>query len=124
VQGAGPDDEPDLDLINPFDSSRPSPGRGRHALSLNAGGRLAISMTAHLCRRLTDCGINDGALSAPMHATCEAVARWPQVPPSSCPAAVRCLQAIDTLACTASADDLQLGALLTRLSDCTDAMQC
>jgi hypothetical protein len=120
---AAPPDPADADDVQDTDApGSPSPPqrRGRHSLSLNAGGMLQLAMAARLCRKLVKCGTTDEA----MKSTCEAIASMPSDPPVGCPAAERCLRHIDTMGCSSQPDVLQVGVLVMQFSDCIDAMRC
>jgi hypothetical protein len=109
-------------LDDPFGSPhRPSVPPSRHRLQTNHRGMMMLAMAEHMCRKMLQCSADDPTVQS----TCNAFARRPSPPPVSCPAADRCLQHIDTMACGSQNDNfLQLSALMTQFRDCADAVRC
>ena len=115
-------DPPDIDQIDPPDNDPgglQNPFRGGN---LGSSGMLGMwgAVLKHACDRMATCpGQNDALKDA-----CElGQMATGSVPPPTCSAAQRCLQAVDALPC----DQLDQAAtmnLMTSAQDCIEAMQC
>src|SRR5262249_31322441 len=120
---ADPDDDEDGDAAarpDPLASPHASSGRSR-ALRLNPQGAMIASMFVHVCRKLAACGLNDPRVTD----QCAWMGRGLSSAPPRCPAAARCLQHIDEMSCGTQPDTLaQVAQLLTKFSDCADAISC
>jgi hypothetical protein len=112
------DDDDDLaPLKDPF----ADPHASRGGLRLNRPGAVLAIMVVHLCRRMIACGVDDPLVTN----QCDRFSRAIPAPPSSCPAAARCLQHIDTMACGSQPATLaHVGTLLNQFSDCHEAIRC
>jgi len=109
-------------LADPFaaPSRLPTP-RGRRKLALNGRGLVTFAMADHLCRKMVQCGNDDPAIAR----ACDSMSSGAADLPTNCPAAARCLQHIDAMACSSRGDDLaRLGQLMTQFRDCADAARC
>jgi hypothetical protein len=117
------DQDHDIDsLADPLTSphGRPAP-RGRRKLAVGGRGMVMFAMADHLCRKMVQCG-NDDATTAQI---CNSISTGPADLPTNCPAAARCLQHIDAMACSAQGDDLQqLRSRLAQFRDCEEATRC
>jgi len=116
------DDDPDVDsLLDPFATPAPPAGGGRPRLRINGRGLAMLAMAEHMCKKLVQCGVGDPAARS----MCNGFSRRGAVPPPSCPAARRCLDRIDTMACGGPDDDLaNLNGFMARFQDCADAIRC
>jgi hypothetical protein len=120
---AAPDDDQDLDsMADPFAAPHGAPTpRGRRKLAVNGRGMVMFAMAEHLCRKMVQCGNDDSTMAK----VCDSVSTNATDLPANCPAAERCLQHIDAMACSAQGDDLsQLSRLLSQFRDCADAVRC
>jgi len=118
-----PDDDQDLDsMADPFAAPHGGPApRGRRKLAVNGRGMVMFAMADHLCRKMVQCGNDDSTMAK----VCDSVSTNATDLPANCPAAERCLQHIDAMACSAQGDDLsQLSKLLSQFRDCADAVRC
>ncbi len=127
VPGADPDPSADasddVDLFgDPHALPRGAPApRGRRKVPIRGRGVVMFAMADHLCRKMVQCGNNDPTTAR----VCNSVATTAADLPANCPAANRCLQAIDAMDCAAQSDDLSiLGDLVTQFRDCADATRC
>jgi hypothetical protein len=82
------------------------------------GSAMAIPIAAHLCRKMAQCGTT----TADAQTICDGMPDT--APPDHCPAAARCLAHIDALACRPPVRLQQMGLLLRKFHDCTEAMSC
>jgi hypothetical protein len=116
---ASPDDDQaddDLSFTDPL--SDPHVARG---LRLNRPGTLFATMVVHLCRKMIACGLDDPMVTS----QCDRFARAIPAPTPNCPAATRCYQHIDAMACGSQPTTLaRVGQLLRQFSDCSDAIRC
>ncbi|HEY0992703.1 MAG TPA: hypothetical protein VGD80_36870 [Kofleriaceae bacterium] len=109
-------DDDDLSLKDPF--ADPRLGRG---LKLNRPGTLFATMVVHLCRKMVECGLDDPMVTS----QCDRFSRVIPAPLPSCPAATRCYQHIDAMACGKQPTSLaHVGTLLRQFTDCSDAIRC
>jgi hypothetical protein len=115
-------DDQDVDALqDPFAPADPSAARQR--LRLNPRGALANLMLVRMCRKLIACRIDDPVAGD----VCDQIVQPqpPPAPPTTCPAAQRCLQHIDDMACDNQSTSLSsIGKLLTQVEDCTEAASC
>jgi hypothetical protein len=80
------------------------------------------AMVEHVCKKLVQCG-NDDPMAKTMCAP--SLARGPSPPPADCPAADRCIEAIDTMSCAMQSDpSSQLTTVMRQFTDCAEAMDC
>jgi hypothetical protein len=116
------DQDHDIDsLADPYSTPHGTPARGRRRLPVNGRGLVMFAMAEHLCRKMVQCGDNDSTTAK----VCDSVSTNAADLPTNCPAADRCLQRIDAMACSAQGDDLsQLNKLLTQFPDCEAAVRC
>jgi hypothetical protein len=114
----------------PVDPSDPDPfasnGGGPDPFAgapLGAGGNLDFVATLgrHLCDRLTQCGNSSEEVTSYCNLMKAMPAAGGRGAPT-CASAKRCLDHIDTMACSAQADDAQALQLMTQLPDCVDAI--
>ena len=82
-----------------------------------------MSMMKHVCARAADC---NGQLDPMITRYCEMANKLPMAPlPKSCPAAQRCMKAIDDMTCAAKFDDVQaLASVMYNFQDCVKAIGC
>ncbi|HEY0193430.1 MAG TPA: hypothetical protein VGC42_20075 [Kofleriaceae bacterium] len=114
-------DSDDLGLVNPLDPAPPARSGGRHRLNLNANATMMMTMAAHLCRKLAQCGSADPTTAQ----ICSALSAQAPPLPTNCPAASRCMKAIDGMSCAGQIDDLsQIPSLFKQFADCGAAAQC
>ena len=122
---APPDDDP-ADNANPLDAFADTPPGGKPSAGrpgLNTGASMVLSMAVHVCRKIQQCSTSVDVPAATI-AMCDALRKQPILPPR-CPAAHRCLNAIDAMTCDATdLDPRQAGMLLNQFVDCSDATQC
>ena len=118
-----PDD--DLDNADPLvqphaQVTPPSPGN-RRRLNLNPNGSMMMTMAAHLCHKMAQCGASDASTLQ----ICNTLAAQAPPLPAHCPAAARCVKAIDSMSCASQSGDLsQIPTLFTQFVDCGAAAQC
>lgn len=113
----------DLDaLVAPLSSPHVTPPpRGRRKLAVNSRGMVTFAIAEHLCRKMIQCGSDDSTVAK----VCDSVSTNATDLPANCPAAERCLQLIDAMACSAQGNVLsQLDQLLGQFRDCADAVRC
>lgn len=112
--------DPDDDLAplkNPF----ASPHSSRGGFKLNRPGSLLGTMAVHLCRKMIECGVDDPVVTN----QCDQVSRMLPSVPINCPAAARCLQRIDAMACGSQpATIANITALVNQFNECRDALRC
>jgi hypothetical protein len=119
--GKPADSNDDDDDLAPLKDPLSDPNASRGGLRLNRPGALFATMVVHLCRKMLECGVDDPLVTN----QCDRFSRAAPAPPSQCPAAVRCLQHIDAMACGAQPATLaHVGTLLNQFSDCHDAIRC
>lgn len=108
-------DDLDLDVLkDPLATPRPG-------ASLNARGAMVAAMFEHLCRKLSECHVDDTTTTD----LCEQITSQPHGAPVNCPAAVRCLQHIDAMSCGSRPTSFtQLSVLMGRFRDCAEATRC
>ena len=112
------DDVADADDIDALDLAPQAPQGRRHGLAGNLNPPM-MSVMAHLCRKLVECGATGQMMNA-----CNVVLRMPDVQMTGCPAAERCTGHIDAMICTGPTDPTHMTQRLLRLSDCIDATHC
>ncbi len=86
------------------------------------GGAFTFHVFDHACKKLRSCpGVDQSMLTT----LCDSMAMMPKPPVPSCPAAQKCLEAIDNLSCSqASADALNPASMFSMFKDCVEADQC
>ncbi|HSS03390.1 MAG TPA: hypothetical protein VLM79_40280 [Kofleriaceae bacterium] len=111
------DDDDLAPLKDPFADSHAS----RSGLRFNRPGALFGTMVVHVCRKMLECGVADPLVTN----QCERFSRVLPQPPPQCPAATRCFQHIDAMACgTQPATLAHVATLLNQFIDCHDAIRC
>ena len=111
------DDDDLAPLKDPFADSHASRG----GLRFNRPGALFGTMVVHLCRKMLECGVADPLVTN----QCDRFSRVTPPAPASCPAATRCFQHIDAMACgTQPATLAHVATLLNQFVDCHDAIRC
>ena len=106
-----PDD--DADLLSPLDKNGVAGAGAQHDFMLNA--------LDHACKKMTACpGIDQSLLAA----ACSSVSALPKAPPkANCPAAQKCLDAIDHMSC-GQMSAANASTIVNMVQDCATAMQC
>jgi hypothetical protein len=113
------DSTDDDDLAPPKDPFDSHASRG--GLRFNRPGALFGAMVVHLCHKMLECGVADPLVTN----QCDRFSRVMPQPPSQCPAATRCFQHIDAMACgTQPATLAHVPTLLNQFVDCHDAIRC
>ena len=115
--GPDPDDtslDPRDPLIDPFASPPGRPGAPRFNPSA-----FGFTIMKHACNRMAKCGNTDAMLQS----TCSALdSIVPTSPAPNCAAAQRCLDHVDQLDCATPLGAADMGMLMMKLQDCSDAV--
>ena len=119
--GDDPNDSNDDDDLAPLKDPGSDPHASRGGLRFNRPGALFGTMVVHLCRKMLECGVADPLVTN----QCDRFSRVLPAAPVSCPAATRCFQHIDAMACgTQPATLAHVATLLNQFADCHDAIRC
>lgn len=115
------------DLFGPG-AGGPTGGLGGTTLSapsLSSMERLMSGIVHRLCERAPQCPGVDAATARQTREVCQTLETvYPKRAAPTCPAAQRCLAAVEDLACKTDVDIGVLGTILATADDCRDAMSC